>query len=353
MIDGSAPSARIRSASRPIALTVGLWLIGLLSACGPAGPATSGAASPSPSALIEPTTSLPPVASLVPSPEASSLGSSEGRIVFVRLEPAAHHYSLFTMNPDGSHLRELLPGYPNGFGLPRWSWAGTLIAANSGGGHDGYETILPNDAPNHVHFQPPSSTINLVCAGWSADDTRLVCDGSSATKPSDNGLYTVSATNGGDLRLLTFAGGLHDVPGDYSADGSQIAFVRTSYAVLGLGQIWICDADGGNAHKISDTLTTYRISWSVDGRWIVGVRNGGLEVLDLQNLTVDPRLVTFKGAQASEPRWSPDGTRILFVYTKTGSGKTSIATVNTDGSGLKLLTTGNADLSPDWGVPGF
>src|SRR5439155_7815021 len=114
---------------------------------------------------------------------------------------------------------------------------------------------------------------------------------------------------------------------------------------LGLGQLWIANDDGGNAHKITDTLSTYRISWSKDGRWIVGERDGILEVFDLTDLTRDPRRITIPGGRASEPRWSPDSTRIVFVFTKKGASTTSIESVAADGSDLVQITTGQLDRS--------
>ena len=115
----------------------------------------------------------------------------------------------------------------------------------------------------------------------------------------------------------------------------------------------MANADGSDAHKLTDTLSTYHISWSRDGRWIVGERNGALEVIDVQNLGADPTLIEIPGGRATEPRWSPDASRIVFTYTKTGSKTSQIATVTPGGTDLVLLTSGHVDRSPDWGFPGF
>src|SRR5262249_19514137 len=122
---------------------------------------------------------------------------------------------------------------------------------------------------------------------------------------------------------------------------------------LGLGEIWLANADGSNAHKITDTLSTERISWSRDGRWIVGERSGVLEIFDLQNLTVDPARIELPDGKATELRYSPDGSRIRVGFTKTGSKTTSIQTIALDGSDRQTITTGERDASPDWGAPGF
>jgi hypothetical protein len=342
--------------------------IALVAACSgpPAPPASAGASALPTIAGTEPV-STPAESGPIPSAAASqSTGpTGPGRIVFVRFQPAVNHYSLFSVDPDGSNLEALLPGYAIGFSVPRWSWQGDRVAAQSGErcatcredqdplGY-GFETIVLNPPPSHFHIHLAPSPVSVSCAAWSPDASLLACEGWSTTKAGLEGVYTVSATDGGVLkRLTTSTGGIRDIPGDYSADGTRLAFVRASYAVLGLGQIWMANSDGSNAHKVTDTLTTYRISWSKDGRWIVGERDGVLEVFDLTNLTKDPLRITIPGGRATEPRVSPDGSRIVFVFTKTGSKTSSLESVGIDGSKIVQITSGEIDRSPDWGTPGF
>jgi hypothetical protein len=49
------------------------------------------------------------------------------------------------------------------------------------------------------------------------------------------------------------------------------------------------------------------------------------------------------------PRWSPDGTKIVFAIFTAETGR-NIYTVNVDGSGLTQVTHGGDDLFPDWGT---
>jgi WD40-like Beta Propeller Repeat len=334
-------------------------VVGLVAAC-----STPASAPPSSSATTEPSSSLP-AASAQPSASAAATigpptGPGPGRIVFARFTPARNLYGLFTVNADGSDLKELLPGWTYALQLPRWSWQGDLILARA----TSTSTIIPVDAAKHIHLYP-SAGPGILCAAWSPDGGTLACEGWSPKVPGREGVYTIPSSVGNldpftveairigaPKRLTTPPSGVHDVPGDYSNDG-RIAFVRMSYAVLGLGEIWIANADGSNAHKITDTLSTKRISWSRDGRWIVGERDGVLELFDLQNLTVDPQRISLPGGKASEPRFAPDDSRIVFVFTKTGSKTTSIESIGLDGSDLQVITSGQLDVSPDWGAPGF
>jgi len=266
------------------------------------------------------------------------------------------------MNPDGSDVHPDIPRYAIGFALPRWSTAGSVVAAQSITAgcscHDadprgfGFETIIQDPTGTHSHIYLASAGVSVSCTAWSPDDRLLACEGWSPTKVGLEGVYTVPAVGGALTRLTTAPSSVHDVPGDFAADG-RIAFVRMTYAVLGLGEIWIANADGSNAHKITDTLSTNRISWSSDGRWIVGERDGVIEVFDLQDLSADPMRIQIPGGKASEPRFSPDATRIVYVFTKTGSKTTSIESIGRDGSDAVVLTSGEVDRSPDWGTPGF
>jgi Tol biopolymer transport system component len=329
----------------------------------------SGCSTPPSAPVGSPATSAPVAStdSPAPSTEASAPASASpipsaataGRIVFARLLPAKHYYGLFTVNPDGTGLKELLPNWDYGLDLPRWAWRGDLILARTK-----TPTILPLDVIKHIHLETTAS-VTLACAAWSPDSMVIACDGMDPAKAGREGVYAVpSRINaltpwtheridiGTPTRLTTPPARIHDIPGDYSADG-RLVFVRTTYSVLGLGEIWIANADGTNAHKVTDTLSTYRVAWSHDGRWIVGERSGVLEVFDLQDLTADPVKIEIPGGKATEPRFSPDSTRIVFVFTKTGAKTTSIESVTLAGTDLVQITSGQLDRSPDWGAPGF
>jgi Tol biopolymer transport system component len=337
-------------------LVLTLVVIAAIGGCSTPSASQTGAASPPPSASAAVGGTPPATVGVSPSP---SIAAVAGRIVFARYVAGGRIYEIFSVDPSGSSLREVLP---NTYSLvtPRWSWQGDLVLAMA----TSVPTILPTNAANHIHLRPPGS-ITLRCLAWSPDARTVACEGWDQAVKGKEGIYTIPTMttaldpfNGeqipvaAPIRLTTPPKGIRDVPGDYSADG-RIVFVRMTYAVLGLGEIWIVNADGSNPRKITDTLTTPRICWSRDGRWIVGERDGILEVFDLENLTADPVKIQIPGGKATEPRFSPDSTRIVFVFTKTGAKTTSIESVTLAGTDLVQITSGQLDRSPDWGAPGF
>ena len=289
--------------------------------------------------------------SAAPSPEAS--GSADGRIVFIKFDPDKGFYVIHTIRPDGSDSHDPLPQYPLGFGLVRWSADAQLIAAWSTK-TDGFETIIPPDPNRHHHLYLSDPTLSLDCAAWSPDGQVLACEGWAPTERGREGIYTVRVADGGDLRRLTTTiDGIHDIPGDYSPDGTKLVFVRATRTPDLLGELWVCDADGSGARKLTDALSGYRVSWSPDGRWIAGSDAGDLLIFDLQHLSAEPLRITIPGGRSTSPRWSPDSRRLVFEYRPTKTTLTLVYSVDPDGLNFTQLTSGPDDESPDWGEPGF
>src|SRR3982074_2916937 len=60
------------------------------------------------------------------------------------------------------------------------------------------------------------------------------------------------------------------------------------------------------------------------------------------------QLTSGTGSDDQEPRWSADGTRIVFTREGPSIGNTTIWVMNADGSGQTQLTTTNGDENPAW-----
>jgi Tol biopolymer transport system component len=126
-------------------------------------------------------------------------------------------------------------------------------------------------------------------------------------------LYT-SRPNGSHLVRLTKTGKQNEFGATWNAVGTQIAFWRTK-APFGPGSLWVMDADGGNAHRLTTGIDARDPSWSPDGTRLVFTNvtnNWNLWILDAADGGGRTRLTHGQGLDF-EPTWEPAGTRVAFT----------------------------------------
>jgi Tol biopolymer transport system component len=262
----------------------------------------------------------------------------------------------FTVDPDGSDFSLLADNSEAG----QWSYDGTKIALFEGyvNFDSGIFTSLNLDTQYPDLFLP--------CGVWSPDDKRLACEGFGITDPSLNGIYTVRASDGGDLQRVTSDPGGDDCPSDYSPYGNRIVFTRANDTTFALYTI---RPDGTGLRQISPPGLNFNFcngSWSPQGNeillsahqpnfdyhssiWVLHANGTGLRripVPDCGGLNTDPN-----GVGCPSPSWSPDGKKIVFSR-QVGTQPHDIYTVNADGSGLFQVTNTPdiTEFSADWGI---
>jgi Tol biopolymer transport system component len=308
------------------AATLLLATSGCLSAASSTSPAGVASGTPEPSLSGEPWVS-----------EGQSIEPASGRIVFGRYDRFVGDFTVWLIDPNGTAESLLLPG---GHECPTWSPDGKDIAMtplgvyrNAGQPNGSYQT-----------FSSPDATLSLGCSIWSADGSRLAFEGWDDTDTTRNGIYTLDSADGSDLQRITSGpDGGHDVPGAYSADGSQLFF--THWAGAESGPLMVVGADGSDPRQV--TSDAYGVpSLSPDGTSLLAVRDGTLTVIALDGSSVTPIPIT--NGTWGMPSWSPDGSWVVFSLV-TRSGSLAIARVHPDGSGLFQMTNNPANEEfPDW-----
>ena len=280
------------------------------------------------------------------SPDSASRENLDGRLMFSRFDESTHTFlSTHIADPDGSNETELtLPG-PEGGG--RWSRSGAEIAVM---------TILPDDRVGTAIIQPdgtvdrvldiPDKSLNLVCTVWSPDDSRLACEGWDDKDPSRNGIYSVSASDGGDLqRLTTTPKGVVDIPGDYSPDGKTFIFKRAGDEQP--GPLQVMSIDDGTMKPLSQTGFEDPGRFSPDGESVLTSDGGQVVVLDLEGRPLQN--ITKPGLSLFGPVWSPDGEWVAF----SGIGGVPSAEIyisRPDGSDQRQVTSTEAnEIRVEWG----
>lgn len=210
---------------------------------------------------------------------------------------------------------------------------------------------------------------------WSPDGAQILfdsngaLDGSDALNDNETGnIWVVDADGTGLTNLTALKAALADsFDARWSPDGSQIvyssarAFDGSDAANAGtVGNIWIMDADGGNATPLTEltAANSNQPVWSPDGTQIAFRSRGALDGSDTLNGASNIWVMNADGSEKTaltnlttsglftSLEWSPDGTQIIFTSNRALDGNdeaniNSVANVwvmNVDGTGLTHLT---------------
>ena len=312
-----------------------------------------------------------------------------GQIAFGRLDRAIDGHHVFTADPDGTKERQLLRGDAES---PFWSPDGSRVLVTLSRADTPLRPATLNPDGSGFTLLDNPAPMDIGCSAWSPDSTRLLCQGISAKRPELNGLYTVRASDGGDLvRLTDNPFEQADIAGDYSPDGARIAFTRQRPGPRGpKGAVFVANADGTGLRQITrfgepdhDEVP----KWSPDGTEIlfgsaaeklVAVHPDGTGVRE-----ITPRTLGKEGIKKLErkllkrcrkrggkkcrtkatkranrratgigfdPGWSPDGKRIVFSHRFRPDGRVDVYTARSDGTHLVQITdTRVFETFSDWG----
>ena len=258
----------------------------------------------------------------------AAAGEGRGRIVFSSDRSGA--WRIWMVRIDGSGLRQLTRG------------DGEFHDVDPAFGPDGKALLF-------------SSTRGGKAGVWllrlDGSKPKRVCDGDQA-EWAPNGRW-LALRRGERLLVRVLATGRENplTPADWtrcsgpawSPDSKLIAFASLR---AGANALYVVPVIGGTPRKVYDKKGACQPHWSPDGKTLAYETETHVCVIRADG--TKNRLLTWFGGVQRFPRWSPDGTRLVFCQGPSERGPWELYVIPAVGGTPRKLTTDGSDMYPDW-----
>jgi TolB protein len=181
---------------------------------------------------------------------------------------------------------------------------------------------------------------------WSGDGSKIAF---SSSRSGSSEIWVSDANGNNAHKLTTFKN--NSSPTWNPKSNSQIAWVSGR---TGEPQIYTMDADGGNVARMTDQGYAVSPSWSPNGQLLTFAWNrkygpgapGGQDIYVMDIASMRWLQLTHDSGNNDFPSWSPDGRHIVFQ--REMGHNAEIWTMLADGTEQHALTHSGKDSMPNW-----
>ncbi len=241
---------------------------------------------------------------------------------------------IFLVNPDGTNVVNLTDTQGDDL-WPAWSPDGSRLAYTCGRQPDGSlgspQRICVRNADG-TGFAVLSNTLSEDFGPvWSRDGSQIAF---STFNPGFQTFLSIMNADGtGRFSLLGIAGAANP---DWHPDGWTLVFEQVN-------SIWNFNRLTGTGLRLTNATGDFRPRYSPDGSKIVfqSGRDGQSEIYVMNADGSGQTRLTNNPALDTAPAWSPDGTKILFTSLRDDPMTPALYVMNADGSNQTRVTTGS------------
>jgi Tol biopolymer transport system component/DNA-binding winged helix-turn-helix (wHTH) protein len=260
---------------------------------------------------------------------------------------------VFRADSDGTDSRKLFtaPGIASGF---RWSPDGRIMRFTV--------TDKATSLNSIWEASPDGSHLHPLLAGWNSPSTETgwgdwTADGRyfifASTREGKNEIWAIRETRdylrkAPHTPVLLSTGPAQLIRPRLSVDGKRLFVV----SLENKGDLFRFDPASSQFVPFLVGLSAHRLSFSKDGKWMTYVAYPDGDLWRSRVDGTDKLRLTFAPVHADLPRWSPDGTRIVFVDKQGGRPGDIFVVSATGGDSKRLLPEGMSGGNPDWSPDG-
>ena len=262
--------------------------------------------------------------------------NSEGRIIFGSFMTGNH--DIFSVNPDGSGLRRLTyDGLDEMYPAvsPDGRKIAYLKARTSGPPKLDLWIMNADGSRQQMRLQAPDDIYSINPPAWAPDGKSLLISWQDNITAQMH-IATLPVNSGAPVELP-----IQGILASYSPDGQYLAYMKD---VNGARQLFTSRPDGSDPYQWTDLTNCCGIPrWSPDGTRVLFAADIGGYTLAATNSTGNWNILQTGAPPLGSGAWSPDGAKIVFA---SGPGDLWVSLAN--GAGATPILMGAMAYSMSW-----